>query len=49
MLIKCEAKFAVERLVFITFAYRPAIVHSGTCLSGSVTQVIQCVPDFMIK
>ena len=49
MLIKCEAKFSVERHVFITFAYRPAIVHSGSCLSGSVTQVIHCVPDFMIK
>ena len=31
--MKCEAKFAVERHVFITFAYRPAIVHSGSCLS----------------
>ena len=46
---KCKAKFAVERHVFITFAYRPAIVHSGSCLSGSVTQVIHCVPDFIIK
>ena len=40
---------AVERHVFVTFAYRSALVHSGSYLKGSVKQVIHCVQDFIIK